>query len=104
MSIMKIIGGVLLFFLIVSWVIYGFSPGNTWILFVVFVLIAMAVVPTKVKGLFVLVFLLLVAWFVFGGAGRFLEGIGNRIPGAVKDTARNNIDKSAQGTVPGLLN
>jgi hypothetical protein len=64
----------------------------------------MAIVPTKVKGLFVLVFLLLVAWFVFGGAGHFLEGIGNRIPGAVKDAAKNNIDNSAQGTVPGLLN
>jgi energy-coupling factor transporter transmembrane protein EcfT len=104
MSIMKIIGAVLLFFLIVSWIIYGFSPGHTWILFVVFVLIAMAVVPTKIKGLFALVILLLIAWFVFGGAGRSLEGIGNKIPAAVKDAAQKNIDNNAQGTVPGLLN
>jgi hypothetical protein len=104
MSIMKIIGGVLLFFLIVSWLIYGFSPGNTWMLFVVFVFIAMAVVPTKIKGLFALVFLLLVAWFVFGGAGHFLEGVGNRIPSAVRDVAKKNVDNSAQSTLPGLLN
>jgi hypothetical protein len=101
---MKIIGGVLLFFLIVSFVLYGFTPGNTWILFVVFVLVAMAIVPHKVKGLLTLVILLLIAWFVFGGASRFLEGMGKRIPSAVADAAKNNIDNNAQGTLPGQLN
>jgi hypothetical protein len=104
MSIMKIIGFVLLFFLVISFVIYGFTPGNTWILFVVFVVLAMMFAPPKIKGLLTLIILLLIAWFVFGGASGFLEGIGNRIPAAIKDAAKKNIDNNAQGTVPGLLN
>jgi len=104
MSIMKIIGFVLFLFLVISFVLYGFTPGNTWILFVVFIVIAMIVVPPKIKGLLTLVILLLIAWFVFGGASGFLEGIGNRIPGAIKDAAKKNIDNNAQRTVPGLEN
>jgi hypothetical protein len=103
MSIMKIIGFVLFLFLLISFVLQGFQPGYSWILFIVFVAVAMMFVSPKVKGLLTLVILLLIAWFLFGGASGFLQGIGNKIPGAVKDAARNNIDNNAQGTVPGLM-
>jgi hypothetical protein len=93
------------FFLFISFGIYGLSTGNPWILFGLLVLIALAIVPTKIKGLIVLVILLLVVWFSFFGAGDSLKrNVGDKLSDSVKQAAKQNIDNKAQNTVPGLAN
>ena len=102
----KALALVVAFFLWVSWSISAFSTGNFWPLLALFIVIAMFVVPGKKSAtpVLLLVILLLIAWFVFGGASDFLKShIGDKIPGAVKDAAQKNIDNNAQGTLPGLM-
>jgi hypothetical protein len=100
----KALALVVAFFLFVSWTISAFATGNFVPLLVLCILIAMFVVPRKIKGLLTLVILLLIGWFVFFGASDFLKShIGDKIPGAVKDAAQKNIDNNAQGTLPGLM-
>jgi hypothetical protein len=108
MGLIRLIIAVVSFIMFVSILlsifVTGFTPGNTGILLVFFIVIAMCVVPHSVKGLFPLVVLLLIAWFLYFGASNYLEGLGRKIPNAVKDAARKNLDNAAQGTAPGLLN
>jgi hypothetical protein len=103
----KALALVVAFFLFISWGISAFATGNFWLLLPLFIIIAMFVIPGKKTAtpVLLLVILLLIGWFVFGGASDFLKShIGDKIPDPVKDAARKNIDNNAQGTLPGLMN